>query len=309
MHPVIAAFLDVKTAVETLERGVAGIPMGPDAMAFVAAARTHSELSAYVLQAKGKETPGDDSQNATILLAVRAALSRIPSDPVLGPQAKRARDALAAAGADAEQVEQLLGGVLVEEAFTGDNDPNRFDSAFVHESFGELIELARLDEDQVTTLMDEVAKNAPPPLRPMQVSCAEALFQAAWADGTQSINVEHVEDALQMLSGDDPAEVEGVRAGLEVVLNFLNGKKLIGPLRLQRLIGHLKEWSPADAEAAELDDDEVDDGEDEDLDDETAAGGDDDDAADGGDGEDADLDGVDDDEDATGELEKPDEED
>src|SRR5207253_2628692 len=99
-----------------LERGVAGIPMSMDEMAFVAAAKTHGDLSAYVLQAKGKEVPTDDAQNATILLAVRAALSRIPNDPVLAPQAKKAREALAAAGADPEQVEQLLGGVLVEEA-------------------------------------------------------------------------------------------------------------------------------------------------------------------------------------------------
>jgi hypothetical protein len=255
VHPVIAAFLDVKTAVDTLERGVAGIPMGPDAMAFVAAARAHGDLSAFVLQAKGKEIASDDAQNATILIAVRAALARLPFDPVLGPQAKKAREALADAGADNDQVEQLLGGVLVEEAFTGDTDPDHFDTPFVHESFGELVELARLDETQVGNLMDAIAESAAPNIRPMQVACAETLFQAAWSEGPQSINVEHVEDALQMLTGDDPTELSGVKAALESVLRFLSSQKLIGPLRLERLLGHLKEWTLADEEDEEDEED------------------------------------------------------
>ena len=278
MHPVIAAFLDVNTAIDTLERGLGGALSSPEEAAFVAAAKTHSDLSAYVLQAKDKAKPSEDSQNATILLAVRAALAVLPTDPVLAAPAKRAREALTAAGADAEQIEQLLGGVLVEEAFTGDNDPGRFDKAFVIESFGELPELAKLDADSVGDLVDKFAETSKPEARPLYVSCADTLFQAAWGEGPQSVNVEHVEDALQTLAA-DPSELDGVKTTLEVLLRFLSVHKLIGPLRLNRLLTHLKAWEVGDSdEEDELARDE-DDGDDEDLDDdedETFSGDDDD---------------------------------
>lgn len=294
MHPVIATFLDVRTAIDTLERGVAGVPISPHEAAFVSAAKAHGDLSAYVLQAKGKQTPSDEAQNATILLAVRAALSVIPQDVVLAPAAKKAREALTAAGADPEQIEQLLGGVLVEEAFTGDNDPEHFDLPFVQESFAELPELARLDAERVAAMVDEFAATAKPELKPLQLSCAEVLFQAAWGEGTMSVNVEHVEDSLQILAGDDPTELDAVKTGLEALLRYLAKQRLIGPLRLDRLLGHLAEWSLDDLEEREEDEDEDEDddlGEDDELDD------------------DEDLD--DDDEglgdDVTGELETPDE--
>lgn len=277
MHPVIAAFLDVNTAIDTLERGLGGALSSPDEAAFVSAAKTHSDLSAYVLQAKGKAKPSEDSQNATILLAVRAALSVLPTDPVLAAPAKKAREALSAAGADAEQIEQLLGGVLVEEAFTGDNDPGRFDKAFVIESFGELPELAKLDADSVGDLVDEFAETSKLEVRPLYLSCADTLFQAAWGEGPQSVNVEHVEDALKTLAM-DPSELDGVKTTLEVLLRFLSVHRLIGPLRLNRLLTHLKAWEVGDAEEDDLARDE-DDGDDEDLDDdddETFSGDDDD---------------------------------
>lgn len=262
MHPVIGAFLDVRTAIDVLERGLAGTLASPQEAAFVAAAKAHSELSSYVLQAKGKSKPSEDSQNATILLAVRAALSVLPGDPILGPHAKKAREALEAAGADNEQVEQLLGGVLVEEAFTGDSDPTRFDPAFVVESFGELPELAKLDADVVNDLIDRFAATSKPDARPLYLSTAETLFNAAWGEGPQSINVEHVEDSLSTLVGDE-TELEGVKTTLEVLLRFLSAHRYIGPLRLQRLLGHLKEWTLADAEEGEPDEDAVEDDPDE----------------------------------------------
>ncbi len=265
MHPVIAAFLDVNTAIDTLERGLAGTLSSPQEAAFVSAAKAHGDLSAYVLQAKGKAKPSEDAQNATILLAVRAALSVLPQDPQLAPAAKKAREALEAAGADKEQIEQLLGGVLVEEAFTGDNDPSRFDKAFVIESFGELPELAKLDADSVTDLVDRFAETSKVEARPLYVSVTDALLQAAWGEGPQSINVEHVDDALNQLAIDEN-ETEGVKTTLEVLLRFLAAHKFIGPLRLNRLLTHVKQWQLGDTDEKDLDDED-----DEDFDEDAAA--------------------------------------
>ncbi len=255
---MIGAFLDVRSAIDVLERGVAGTLQSTQEAAFVAAAKAHPELSAYVLKAKGKAKPSEDSQNATILLAVRAALSVLPGDPLLGASSKRAREALKAAGADDEQVEQLLGGVLVEEAFTGDSDPTHFDPAFVVESFGELPELAKLDSDVVSDLVDRFAETSKPEARPLYLSAAETLFQAAWGEGPQSVNVEHVEDALSNLAADE-SELDAVKTTLEVLLRFLSAHRYIGPLRLHRLLRHLKEWSLADAEEGKADEDALDD--------------------------------------------------
>jgi hypothetical protein len=262
VHPVIAAFLDVRSAVDTLERGVGGALSSAEEAAFVSAAKAHPDLSAYVLQAKGKEKPSEDSQNATILLAVRAALAVLPMDVVLAAPAKKAREALTAAGADTEQIEQLLGGVLVEEAFTGDNDPTRFDKAFVIESFTELHELAKLDADLVSDFVDRFTETAKAEARPLYLSTAETLFQAAWGEGPQSVNVEHVEDALQNLAG-DPAELEATKTTMEVLLRFLSAHKLIGPLRLDRLLTHLKAWQlGSDDEPLDEDEDLADDDDD-----------------------------------------------
>ncbi|MBL8955988.1 MAG: hypothetical protein JNK82_34755 [Myxococcaceae bacterium] len=266
VHPVIGAFLDVRSALDVLERGVSGTLQSPQEAAFVSAAKAHPELSAFVLQAKGKTRPSEESQNATILLAVRAALSVLPGDPALGPPAKKAREALSTAGADDEQIEQLLGGVLVEEAFTGDSDPTHFDPAFVVESFGELLELAKLDADVVNDLVERFAETSKPEARPLYLSVAESLFDAAWGEGPQSVNVEHVEDCLTNLVGDE-SELTGVKTTLEVLLRFLAAHRFIGPLRLERLLGHLKAWSLADAEDGEADEDAI---EDDDLDDDEA---------------------------------------
>src|SRR5439155_14316100 len=52
--------------------------------------------------------------------------TRLWRQQVLAPHAVNARTALTHAGASRDQIEQLLGGVLVEEAFTGE-DPTEFD--------------------------------------------------------------------------------------------------------------------------------------------------------------------------------------
>lgn len=262
MHPLIAAFLDVRSALDVIDRAEKGAMLGPDEAAFAAAAKAHPELASEVKKGAGRSVAPEDSQNATILLGVRAALSTVPQDPALGPGAKTARAALEAAGAEREQIEQLLGGVLVEEAFTGDNDPTHFDADFVKESFAELPQLAKLDEDAVENLIEAFTHQAPAAQRPMFVGVAETLFQSAWGEGTQSVNVEHVEDALQSLAPDDPTELEAIKTALEVLLRFLSVHKLVGPLRLERLLTHLKAWTAAKPE----DDGAIDDDDEEDED-------------------------------------------
>lgn len=257
MHPVIAAFLDVRTALDVLERAEKGEPLAGDEQRFAAAAKQHPELVRVVKASQGRR-PSEDAQHATILLGVRAALAGIGEDAALGAPARAAREALTAAGADAEQIEQLLGGVLVEEAFTGDQDPTQFDQAFVKESFESLPELATLDTEKVSELIDAFSRSVATAERTTALACAETLFSSAWGEGPQSINVEHVDEALEELGQGPEAELAAVRKGLETLLRFLSAHKLIGPLRLERLLSHLKEWTPPGED--DLDDEDDDDG-------------------------------------------------
>jgi hypothetical protein len=260
VHPVIAAFLDVKTALDVMSRSGKGEPLSPDEQRFAAAAKEHPDLARVVKSAQGRR-PSDDAQHATILLGVRAALSSIGSDEQLSPSARVAREALTAAGADPEQIEQLLGGVLVEEAFTGDQDPTTFDADFVKESFAALPELATLDGDKVAELVDAFAQSVAPDQRATAVACAETLFQSAWGEGPQSINVEHVDETLEALGQGPEAELDAVRGALDALLRFLNARHFVGPLRLERLLAHLTAWTP---EGNGVDEDDGDDGEEED---------------------------------------------
>ncbi len=250
----------MKTALDVLTRAEKGHELAPDEQRFAAAAKAHPELTRVVKTAT-RGRPSEDSQHAVILLGVRAALSSIDADATLGPAERSARAVLSEAGATADQIEQLLGGVLVEEAFTGDQDPGQFDSAFVKESFDGLPKLAALDGDKVGELVDSFVEAAAVPQRPLYLRCAEALFQSAWGDGPQSVNVEHVDEALEHLV-QDPTELEGVRGAITALLRMLSERQLVGPLRLSRLMAHLVAWEPVaedDGSDEEEDDDDDDD--------------------------------------------------
>jgi hypothetical protein len=252
VHPLIAAFLDVRTALEVMARAEGGAVLAPDEARFASAAKAHPELTAEVKTSAGKR-PSEDAQNATILLGVRAAVSSVDADPVLGPASRTARAAFTMAGASSEQIEQLLGGVLVEEAFTGDQDPTQFDLDFVKESLDNLPQLATLDGEKVSETIDAFANQIPAAQRPVSLACAETLFQAAWGEGPQSVNVEHLDEALELLTADVPAELDAVRPQMAVLLRFLSAHKFIGPLRLERLLGHLSQWTPPTDEIADDD--------------------------------------------------------
>jgi hypothetical protein len=71
-----------------------------------------------------------------------------------------------------------------------------------------------------------------------------------------------VEDALQTLASDE-SELPGVKGALEVLLRFLSAHRLIGPLRLNRLLTHLAEWTIADLEDTPDDEEDLGDEDDE----------------------------------------------
>jgi hypothetical protein len=265
VHPVIAAFLDVGTALDVLSRAGSGAALDLNEQRFATAAKQHPELMRVLASARGRR-PSEDAQHAAILLGVRAALSSVQDDALLGPAARAGREALSAAGADAEQIEQLLGGVLVEEAFTGDQDPAAFDTQFVKESFDALPQLATLDSEKVAELTEAFAQSVASSQRPTALACAETLFQSAWGEGPQSINVEHVDESLEALGQGPQAELNAVRGALEALLRFLASKGFIGPLRLERLLAHLEEWTP------QHESDDTDDEEDDDEDDDEGSG-------------------------------------
>jgi hypothetical protein len=233
----------------------------PYEASFIAAAKAHPELASQVLLAKGKSLPSEESQNAAILLGVRAAVAQLAMDEKLSTSALKAREALKEAGANSEQIEQLLGGLLVEEAFGTDADPNHFDVAFVTEALLELPRLAQLDEDSVGELLERFTKTASTPARPLHVACAEALFHFAWSDGPQGINIEHVDEALRnVAAADAPTAATEVMASL---LRLLNEEKFIGPIRLQRLLDYVAEFGlegaedgPGEEDDLEAEDDE-----------------------------------------------------
>lgn len=265
MHPVIAHFLDPKSVRSALDKSSRGEPLSEIELLFVNAATAHPDRKERALRA----TPNGDmeDQQAALALAVFAALAQVEKDPTLSPVIQAARRALLEAGATAEDVQQFLSLVLLEEAFAFDDEADAFDTDLVAETFRTLPRLAALDEEKVTKLEESFVHNVPADRRPLLLATVEALFSAAWSDGPVPISPEHVEGALEQLRGQtSDVDFEAAVKSLQALLQLLAREGLIGLQRLKRLLDGIGPVAAALSEPTR-DDDETGEGEEEPADD------------------------------------------
>lgn len=237
MHPVIAHFLDPKNVRAALEKSAKGEALSEEERLFVNAATAHPERKA--LAATLDADSGMDEQQAALALSVFAALVQVEQDPALSPIIQTARRALIDAGASADDVQQFLSLVLLEEAFAFDDEATDFDKDLVAETFRTLPKLAQLDEGRVEKLEENFLAGKSGDARPLPLATVEALFGAAWSDGPVPVSPEHVEAALESLREQtSDADFGAAVAALQGLLQLLAREGLVGLQRLKRLMDH-----------------------------------------------------------------------
>lgn len=249
MHPLMSRFLDVSKVVELLERA----PADDDERALVAAIDAEPKLKAQVLQAKGKAVISNELQQKVIIASTKAAAARVAADARLGPKVTAATDAVVGAGGSKDEALGLVQQAVLDEGFAWPEDPEDFDEAFLAETLESLVALAKVDTDLVEGWVDEFVKQVEGAARPLRLAVADALLEAAWADGPQPIAAEHVDDAMDALAHSvASSELEKAGGALVDFLGFLAKRQLVGAVRL----GRLTEVAKAAAAAPELGDDE-----------------------------------------------------
>lgn len=260
MHPLIARFLDLPTAVSTLEKADTEATLDSEEAALISAATNFPFARAAVLKAKASKSPSQEAQQQLIILATRAAAARIALDPVLGPRVTSARAALEREGASPAEADDLVAQAVLEEAFGYAEDPGTFDGPFLEETLDSLVHLASVTQETVDDWLETFARGSGPEERALRLKVAELLLESAWSDGPQPITPEHLDDAIEQLA-DTVAESEFSRAAqtMGLFLAFLQERKAVGAMRALRLTQVL---SSATATGAESEDDEgTDDGE------------------------------------------------
>lgn len=264
MHPLIARFLDLPTAIATLEKAESDSTLDADESALLAASIASPKSREAVLKAKGKQKASAEAEQHLIVLATRAATKRLAVDPKLGPRMTSARAALEKEGASAEEAEGLIAQAVLEEAFGYAEDPGAFDADYLAETFDSLAHLGAITQDTIDTWLEEFAKQGSADERALRLSVAEAVLESAWSDGPQPITPEHLDEALEKL-GDLVAESDFAKATqtVELLLAFLLSKHVVGRERAERLSHLAKTASTGGADPFEDEAQDEDDADDE----------------------------------------------
>ena len=266
MHPLIARFLDLPTAIATLEKAESDSTLDADESALLAASIASPKSREAVLKAKGKQKASAEAEQHLIVLATRAATKRLAVDPKLGPRMTSARAALEKEGASAEEAEGLIAQAVLEEAFGYAEDPGAFDADYLAETFDSLAHLGAITQDTIDTWLEEFAKQGSADERALRLSVAEAVLESAWSDGPQPITPEHLDEALEKL-GDLVAESDFAKATqtVELLLAFLLSKHVVGRERAERLSHLAKTASTGGADPFEDEAQDEDDADDESI--------------------------------------------
>lgn len=245
MHPILARFLSVDAAADVLRREENGEVLRAEERPLAEAARAFPQHRAALLGAREKRRgpspePDLEAQQAVVVLAAHAALRALADDETLTGPLRAAREALQAEGAGQAESDQLIASLLLEEAFGYEDDPDRFDRDFVRSSLEEIPELARLTRSGVDELVRTFGETAEAGWAMAHELAARALFEAAWAEGPQAINPEHITEAREALSAKLPSSERG-RAGesLRRMVEHLRGQRLVSAERARRLIAVL----------------------------------------------------------------------
>jgi hypothetical protein len=240
MHPLIARFLSLEAARETLQKEKAGEPLSPEEQLFTATAAAHPQQRAEVLGVSGRKL-ASDAQASLVLLAAHSAARSIAQEPRLAEATAKAREALTGEGASEEETEAFIASILLEEAFGYEEEVDTFDADYVAEALGEVPALAALTREGVDALLLKFAqKGATETERTARSHIAKSLFDIAWSEGPAPINPEHMDTLVEAEISGESEELQEARLRATVeLLQLLSQQGLIGPLRLTRLRAQL----------------------------------------------------------------------
>jgi hypothetical protein len=240
MHPLIARFLSLEAARETLRKEKASEALSPEDQLFTATAAARPQQRAEVLGVTGRML-ASDAQASLVLLAAHTAVRAIAKDARLGPVTARAREALTSEGASEEETDAFIASILLEEAFGYEEEVDSFDADFVEEALGEVPALAALTREGVDAMMIKFSeKGATDVERTQRAHITKRFFDIAWSEGPAPINPEHMDTLLASEIQNEPEDVQEARLRATVeLLQLLSLQGLIGPLRLSRLRAQL----------------------------------------------------------------------
>ncbi len=241
MHPVLERYLNLDVAVDALHRDELGQVLKAEERLFAEVARRFPDRRSALLSARGKQQPSHQAQQALIALAAHAAVADLMQDEALGDAMRAAREALLREEASEEEAEQLLASLVLEEAFGYENIEVRFDRAFFAETLDGVAALAALTQERLTSLHGEFMRSARAEEQQAHHDAYEALIRAAWEEGPQPINPEHIEAALETLQSAKPKGISAAGA-MRRLLALFHQQGLVGALRLERLLDAVKLW-------------------------------------------------------------------
>jgi hypothetical protein len=240
MHPLIARFLNLEAARETLRKEKSGEALDAEEQLFTTTAAKHPQQRSEVLGVSGRKL-ASDAQASLVLLAAHTAARAIGQDSRLASAAAKAREALTSEGATEEEADAFIASILLEEAFGYDEEVDTFDASFVEEALGEIPALAALTREGVDALMMKFAqKGATDAERAAREHIAKRLFDIAWSEGPTPINPEHMDVLVESDIAGEAEELQEARLRATVeLLQVLAQQGLIGPMRLSRLRAQL----------------------------------------------------------------------
>lgn len=256
MHPLIARFLDFPAAVAALQKDASASIDGQEAALRLAAA-AFPKARSTILKAGATKKPSEDAQQQLIILSTRAASALLNEDAQLGPRVNQAKAALKQAGAQDDEIDNLIAQAVLEEAFGYAEDPGIFDGDYVGETLDSLSHLAVLTQETIDDWLETFARGAPSSERPLRLKVAELVLESAWSEGPQPMTPEHLDDALEQLADSvAESEVEKASATVAQFLTFLAERKVIGKERFSRLEHVLKSATARGLEPNESDEDD-----------------------------------------------------
>src|SRR4051812_19385435 len=112
MHPLLAHYLNLEAAVDTLQRADSKQVLKAEERPYAEAARALPEERARVLAARGLNHPPEETQRALVRLAAHGALRALAEEAVISAKLQSARDALLEAGGDEEEADGFLAAIV-----------------------------------------------------------------------------------------------------------------------------------------------------------------------------------------------------
>jgi hypothetical protein len=236
MHPLLARYLNLDAAADTLSREDQGQVLKSQEQTYASTAHKFPDERSALLAARGQSNPSPQTQAALVRLASHATVRALEDHADLGPLLASSRETLVKEGAEPEEADRFLAALVLEEAFGDDTSVDDFDAEALRETLEQVPALAALTQDRVAGLGDAFVRTAAPDWRRAHELAARALLEAAWMEGPEPINAEHVDAAQETLAEQlgKAEEARGAEA-LRRFLQFLKKAQLLGPRRLEKL--------------------------------------------------------------------------